>query len=131
MLPADEVYILGDFAFKYPDMQSVYAILDRLNGKKYLVRGNHDKTTKDIKFCNYFEWVKEYAEIDDNGKWVVLFHYPMEDWNGRYRNAYHLFGHIHNNYNDVKKDIPRRFNVGVDVNGFEPKTLDELIEENK
>ena len=126
--PNDEVYFLGDFAFRYPNMNAVYNILDQLNGKKYFIKGNHDKTLKDIKFRSYFEWVKDYAEIDDSGRFVVLMHYPLEDWNGRYRNSYHLFGHIHNNYQDVRANVPRRFNVGVEVNGYEPKTLDELIQ---
>ena len=37
-----------------------------------------------------------------------------------------LYGHVHENMKDIKKH-QRKFNVGVDVNDFEPKTLDELI----
>jgi hypothetical protein len=61
---------------------------------------------------------------------VILFHYPIEEWNGYYRNSYMLYGHVHENMDGIKKH-PRKFNVGVDVNDFEPKTLDELIESNK
>jgi calcineurin-like phosphoesterase family protein len=57
-------------------------------------------------------------------------HYPIEEWDGFFRGSYHLYGHVHNNDNGLRI-IDRRYNVGVDVNDFEPKTLDELIEVNK
>ena len=42
----DEIYILGDFLFKGTGGQA-NAILNTLNGKKYLIRGNHDKFLND------------------------------------------------------------------------------------
>lgn len=128
--PNDDVYILGDMFFKYQDIQQVTNILKLLNGKKHLVRGNHDKFLNSINWRDYFEEVVFYKEIDDNGRMVILFHYPIEEWNGYYRNSYMLYGHVHDNMEEIKKH-PRKFNVGVDVNDFEPKTLDELIENNK
>nr|WP_316619144.1 ATP-binding protein [uncultured Ruminococcus sp.] len=38
----DEVYILGDLAYRYPDIQSVNSCIARLSGIKHLVVGNHD-----------------------------------------------------------------------------------------
>lgn len=128
--PEDEVYILGDMFFKFDDIQQIKDILKMLNGKKHLIRGNHDKFLKQLNWRDYFESVDVYKEIDDNGRMVCLFHYPIEEWNGYYRNSYMLYGHVHENMDDIKKH-PRKFNVGVDVNDFEPKTLDELIKENK
>lgn len=127
----DEVYILGDISYK-SSVQKAVSILKRLNGKKYLIKGNHDKYSfcVDIRTNGQVEWVKDYAEIDDNGRMVVLFHYPIEDWNGQYHGSYHLYGHVHNNDNNYKI-MPRRYNVGVEVIGYEPRTLDELIEMNK
>lgn len=128
--PKDEVYILGDMFFKYTDIQQVKDILKSLNGKKHLIKGNHDKFLKQLNWRDYFESLDLYKEIDDKGRMVCMFHYPVEEWNGYYRNSYMLYGHVHDNMGDIKKHS-RKFNVGVDVNDFEPKTLDELIESNK
>ena len=127
----DSIYILGDFAMRYPDTQSVYRLIEQLNGRKYLITGNHDKLRKDIKFCNYFEYVKNYDEIVDKNRRVILFHYPMEDWNGRWRGSYHLYGHIHNSKQCVHGHVENRFNVCMDVNDFTPVTLDQLIRQEK
>ena len=124
--PNDDVYILGDMFFKYTDIQQVKDILNALNGKKHLIKGNHDNFLKQLRWQDYFEEVVYYKEISDNGRMVCMVHYPSEEWNGYYRNSYMLYGHVHNNECDIKQH-PRKFNVGVDVNDFEPKTLDELV----
>jgi calcineurin-like phosphoesterase family protein len=128
--PSDDVYILGDLVFKATDINEVKDTLKKLNGKKHLINGNHDKFLKQLRWQDYFESFDLYKEINDNGRMVCMFHYPIEEWNGYYRNSYMLYGHVHGNIDDIKKH-PRKFNVGVDVNDFEQKTLDELIEANK
>ena len=67
----DEVVILGDFC--YAGAKEAKEILDQLNGRLYLIVGNHDK------FINYrkekinrFVWMKEYDELHDNGRKVIL-----------------------------------------------------------
>lgn len=59
-----------------------------------------------------------------------MFHYPIEDWYGMYRGSYHLYEYMYNTDNGYKV-IPNRFNVGGDVNDFESKTLDGLIQINR
>jgi calcineurin-like phosphoesterase family protein len=65
----DEVYILGDVAVGGTNGQ-IYEFLKRLNGKKYLILGNHDNRT--IMKCAYlqacFEWIKYHEVFDYNGK---------------------------------------------------------------
>lgn len=41
-----------------------------------------------------------------------------------------VYGHVHDNFANIKYH-PRKLNAGVEVNNYEPKTLDELIEINK
>ena len=127
----DTVYILGDMFFKYQDIDVVKTILKQLNGKKILIRGNHDNFLNQIVWKDYFASVKDYMRINDNGRDVILFHYPIEEWDGYFRGSYHLYGHVHNSDNGTVGVKKNRFNVGVDVNDFEPKTLDELINKNK
>ena len=125
--PSDEVYFLGDFIYK-GSQNEAFNIIKRLNGKKYFIKGNHDKETllMQLKNAGLIEWVDDYKIISDNDRMVVLFHYPIEDWNGQYHGSYHLYGHVHNNDNNYKT-LPRRYNVSVEMIGYEPKTLDELI----
>lgn len=116
--PTDIIYCLGDFCFKCSYIEA-RGIFNQLNGRKILIRGNHDKISEKLPW----DEVYTYKEIDDNKRFVVLFHYPIEEWNGYYRNSYHLYGHTHKDLSEKGN----RFHVGVDTNNFEPKTLDELI----
>lgn len=91
----DEVVILGDFCWK--NGETANELLKKLNGIKMLVCGNHDKNfLKDNRFDkSLFKWIKERAEFSDNGRRVVCSHYPEIFYNGQYRGAYMLYGHIH------------------------------------
>ena len=100
--PEDEVYILGDFSVaKGP---ATNEIAGQLNGKLYLIEGNHDERfLKDKNFDrDRFEWIRPYAEIHDRKRKVILSHYPIVCYNGQYRRGkdgkakvYMLYGHVH------------------------------------
>lgn len=126
--PEDDIYFLGDFAYKISNIDAI-SILKRLNGKKHFIKGNHDKESflNTITENKLVEEVNYYQEINDNGRRVILFHYPIEDWNGQYHGSYHLFGHIHNNKNNYYRIIKNRFNVSIETVNYEPQTLDEII----
>lgn len=97
----DEVVILGDFSLG--GVEETKALLDRLQGKLHLILGNHDRVMESKKMdLSRFEWVKRYAELSDNGRKVVLCHYPVFCYNGQYRldrngnpRTYMLYGHVH------------------------------------
>lgn len=128
----DVVRILGDIAFpkSQDEVDKIIQIVKRLNGNKTLIVGNHDwKLLKNEKFIKLFSSIENYMMVKDNGRKVILFHYPIEEWDGYYRDSIHLYGHVHNN-NVGLKEIKNRYNVSADVIGFTPKTLDELIELN-
>ena len=130
----DEVYILGDFAWK--NAEGLEA-LNELKGKKFLILGNHDKPTEEMK--SRFEWIKEQAVVRDGGDEVVLCHYPIAHWYNQYRGAVHLYGHVHNTndyrafkrYGDICRDMNIPFecyNVGCMIYymGYTPRTLEEI-----
>ena len=99
--------------------------LEKLPWKIFLVTGNDDIfNVRNKEFCKAFEWIRPYAEIRDNGRKVVLFHYPIQEWNGFFRDAYHVHGHVHA---EAIEQIPGRYNACCDVNDFTPQSLDELI----
>lgn len=117
----DEVYHLGDVGLTSPG--TLRKILDKLNGKIYLVRGNHDKSTEACR--ERFEWIKDYYELtitdtdSSQGKQlVILFHYAMRVWNASYYGTYHLYGHSHGQLPDEPTSLS--FDVGVDCHNYAP-----------
>ena len=125
----DMVYILGDVAsvLEEENILNVVNILKILNGKKILIIGNHDRELiKNFKFRKCFVDIKEYARVYDSGKKLVLLHFPMECWEGDKKGVIHIHGHVHK---EPLSKIENRYNVGVDVIGYEPKSLNEIIYE--
>ncbi len=126
----DDVYILGDVANR-TNVEKINDVISRLKGKKHLVVGNHDVVIlKNKKLQNFFVEIKDMIQVKDGDDSIVLCHYPMAEWPGFYRGAYHFFGHIHNNDNDackIMKNIKNAYNVGVDILGFCPKTKNQII----
>ena len=133
----DEIYILGDFCMN-KDPVKAHNIVARLNGAKYLIRGNHDLfLNKYEQFESDFVWIKDYAEITLEQRKFVLFHYPIAEWNGFYKETIHCYGHVHNH--EIAQDTKRQsangaiemtgraVNVGVDVNNFRPISIHEVI----
>ena len=123
----DEVYILGDLSFK-GNVSRINIILRQLLGKKYLIRGNHDKYLDAYQFdkSNYV-WVKDYYELDYNNAKLILFHYPIYEWAHFYRKSAHLYGHNHRPKKPPFEEWGQRsFNVGVDLNEFKPVSIEKI-----
>jgi len=121
----DDIYILGDFIHRGNGIDA-NEILCRLNGRKYLIKGNHDEFLKEKAFNNsLLEFVKDYHVLKYHKKKFVLFHYPILEWDGFFRDSVHLYGHLHNH---TKSHHQRAINVGVDVQDFRPVSIDEVIE---
>ena len=116
----DVVWHLGDFAIRQrPDVMS--ELLARLHGHKQLVAGNNDPSaTKEL---DGWESVQPYLEIEVDDISLVLCHYPFRSWRGMGKGSVNLHGHSHGRM----KPQPRQFDVGVDVWGFRPVTLSEIL----
>ena len=105
--PGDDVVILGDVSLGTAEQTG--ELLHRLNGRLYLIEGNHDHFVRHRKFdASIFRWVKPYVELRDNKRKVVLCHYPVFCYNGQYRRGadgepltYMLYGHVHNTRDEV------------------------------
>jgi len=115
---ADEVWHLGDFARTTAD---VPGLLARLNGVKHLVRGNNDPAGTVA--AEGWSSVQDYAELDVEGRKLVLCHYPFRSWNGQHKGALNLHGHSHGRL----KPMPQQVDVGVDVWAWRPVTLAEML----
>lgn len=153
----DEVYILGDLSIgRAPETEE---IVKRLNGRKFLIIGNHDKFLRDKKFNrNLFIEITPYKEMHDDRRKIILCHYPVFCYNGQYRRfedgspvAYMMYGHVHNTLDQELVDkfieqtrVTQKDNFGEIINipcnmincfcmysDYTPLSLDEWIELNE
>jgi calcineurin-like phosphoesterase family protein len=115
--PDDEVWHLGDFA---RTSRRAGEVLGELNGTKHLVVGNNDPGPE---AAHGWASVQPYAELELSGRRLVLCHYPFRSWNGQHKGALNLHGHSHGRL----KEMPRQFDVGVDVWDYRPVTLERLL----
>ena len=130
----DDVYILGDFCFK--SKKSALWYLKRLNGRKHLIRGNHDSRwmKKEPEALAEFESVEDIGIVRDGKHTLILSHYPMAEWNMYYSGSYMVYGHVHNNMKHICEYAlaeDRALNAGCMINNYMPVTFEELIENNQ
>lgn len=132
----DDVYIVGDFAYR--SATSVKSIVEQLAGRKHLVVGNHDvKWMKTFRPEDYFvEIGHALYNVDEKNRRVWMCHYPCMTWPGaRYESSFHVYGHIHSNKPETFWPVLRTYknalNAGVEINGYMPVTLEELMANNE
>jgi len=118
---SDVVWVLGDFGFKSNTGDDLEEIFYKLRGVKRFVVGNHDeKNPVGMKLpWDNAEQMKGsgtrlpfLVTFRDNGRRAELCHYPLETWKNAARGTLMLHGHSHGS---LKRVIPHRFDVGVDV----------------
>lgn len=133
--PKDILLHLGDFMVKgggrgweEDDLRRAERLRDSIACRRIvLVRGNHDPAGE-RRFDRLFESVDDVvsgrgiAGIEER---IVMFHYPIDQWQGRPNGGFHLHGHVHGH----AARVSRRFDVGVDVaeNAMRPRLLVDLI----
>jgi calcineurin-like phosphoesterase family protein len=71
--PRDKVYVIGDFAFG--PLEKKKLILQKLNGYKILIRGNHDENKEKMLGIGFDE-VYDQLILEIAGEKVLLDHYP-------------------------------------------------------
>lgn len=132
------VFHLGDFAFA--TNRRWREIVEALNGKIYLIMGNHDEGRyPGDKTMEIFEGVYGQLQITIENKKVYLNHYPFLCYGGTYRgdinSVWQLFGHLHLMPNGTSKDteranlcFPYQYEVGVDLNDYKPISWQQVKE---
>lgn len=117
------VFHLGDVSLCAPARTE--SILNRLNGKIYLIVGNHEKsvlrksTTRDR-----FEWIRDKYELKVGKQLIVLCHYAHRVWNKSHHGSWHLYGHSHGSMED--KAWGKSMDVGVDCWDYKPISYTEV-----
>lgn len=142
----DTVYVLGDFCWEKEQNWPKY--LSELSGQKVLLRGNHDPKKFSAAVSRMFVDIKDYKEIDDNGRKVILCHYPIPFHKRGYDpNVFMLYGHVHNTreavlMNELREKIRATCTEGSHRSvgnwyncccsapwmGYTPRTLDEIVD---
>jgi len=140
----DVCYFLGDMGFG-----DVKSVMDRLNGTKILILGNHDKKQQAM-MNQGFDAVMYNSSLYIGGEHVTMTHCPLrgvyredtsgmknsdgtENWHNEAKNhkysvenegQFHLHGHIHSpNKGKSQKILGRQYDVGVPANGYGPVSI--------
>jgi calcineurin-like phosphoesterase family protein len=114
----DLVYVLGDVAFS---RQAFFKYVPQLNGRKVLVRGNHD----DFQCGEYLQYFEDVAGIfKKSGHWFS--HAPIHP--AELRGCKNVHGHVHhatirNHYHEPDE---RYINVCVEACGGYPVEFEEI-----
>lgn len=126
----DTIYHLGDLALG--DKEEFFELSKNLNGKKYLIKGNHDNWSinsyKDMGFI-----VLTNPQIKLKKYKFLLSHVPLSD---KYipQEYINIHGHIHNKYlhdfiyeSEIKNySIKKHVNISCDVTNFMPISIEEI-----
>ena len=117
--PDDEVIIVGDVC--YQNTPQCLALVPSFNGRKTLIRGNHDRVFSDEELKPFFETIIRDGggiELEVSQIPCYVTHYPTQGKPDRFN----LVGHIHMTW----KHQLNMLNVGVDVHHFYPLNLDKV-----
>jgi calcineurin-like phosphoesterase family protein len=93
----DVTYILGDVTM---EKSSPYELLNRLNGVKHVVLGNHDRRQDIKKLLEYVDSVAGMVQY----KGIMLTHCPIHPMELDYRFNKNIHGHIHDKHS-YERDI--------------------------
>lgn len=143
--PQDNLYFLGDVSWYKPDKTA--ELIEQINCKnRFLIRGNHDSWAKDGRCKKLFQGIYDIKQIEDNGKQVILCHFPIMMWPCQHRGAIHIYAHLHNtkeenDYQCFLKELNERiasrdgdrykpiqaYNVGCMLWEYTPVTLNQIL----
>jgi calcineurin-like phosphoesterase family protein len=108
----DKVYHLGDVTMNSKSLD----IMPRLNGRKVLIKGNHD--IQKLKFyIPHFYDIRGSHELNN----YLLTHIPVHE-SQKYRFNANIHGHLH----DSLINDPFYVNVSVEQIGYTPIAFDEI-----
>jgi len=119
--PNDKVYFLGDVVMSRKN--SALKILERLNGEKILVKGNHDQCDAKA-YLEYFKDVRGSHQFEG----LIMTHIPIHS-ESLARWGLNVHGHLHHNVVKMPlSQIPdkRYFNVSMERINFTPISLEEV-----
>jgi calcineurin-like phosphoesterase family protein len=121
--PDDLVLHLGDLSFG--SKPTVMKITRRLNGRKYLLQGNHDRRSKKWFDDVGFTLIKKSFMVDCKEHLLLFTHRPTY---GIPKGTINIHGHIHNTQHFIKhhKNVTH-INVSVEKTDYRPIKIGNLL----
>ena len=146
-------YFLGDMGLCSGELLA--SVVQRLNGKKILILGNHDNKGMYAYYGMGFDFVTYKAQISVGKNILTMSHCPLkgvfredvstmrnyvpernDHWHGEWKygdkysfedfGQFHAHGHIHSpNGGQSTRILDRQIDVGVPGNGYKPVSLSE------
>jgi len=111
----DQVYLLGDVSFY--DLEKTKEILDCLNGKIYLILGNHDRYIN-MELMDRFETISSYPMLFQEV--FLLSHEPV------FLTAESPFCNIHGHIHNRSLESPLYINVSAESIDYTPISFAEV-----
>ncbi|MCM1048541.1 MAG: metallophosphoesterase family protein [Clostridiales bacterium] len=138
----DTVYVLGDVMLKHgledTDFSYGLSVLQELNGRLIIIRGNHDSVNKieEYKGCSNVISAGEaalYLNYPEVGSYhFYLSHYPTLISGKKLKSLktalINLYGHTHQK-EKFYQEYPYMYHVGLDAHDMRPVLLDCVIED--
>lgn len=120
--PTDRVYLLGDIAM---NKQGYMKCVPKLNGRKVLVKGNHDELKLSV-YSQHFDDIRACAAKHG----FIMTHIPIHP-ESLARWKVNIHGHLHYNKVLLPDGTPdtRYQCVSVEHINYTPKLLDEVLHE--
>lgn len=125
----DIVYHLGDVVIN----RRALPIMDRLNGRKVLIKGNHD-IFKLTDYTKYFDDIRAYKVLSKHN--IICSHIPVHP-DSMYRWNLNLHGHLHGGvvkkckWGFFKVEDARYRCLSVEQISYTPVTFDEILKQMK
>jgi calcineurin-like phosphoesterase family protein len=120
----DTCYILGDIAMS-ATKQELIPLIQKLNGIKILIAGNHDRFSVLEYYELGFSSVHGHLKLKYKEQEIYIAHDPA--W-AQIPNTLWFCGHIHNVFRKIRTlSNTLIINVGVDVWEFQPQSIDDLL----
>lgn len=122
----DSVLHLGDLHLT--NFPKAYDFCNRLNGKKYLIRGNHDGNSEKHYNLLGFEVIEPIFKFF-NEIILVFTHQPliMDENHMKNANIWNIHGHIHSKSHPDIHVHSRHINMSVEVINYTPVRLADII----
>ena len=119
--PKDEVWIVGDFAYR--NTKPIEWYVNRMNGTLHLIKGNHDDKGA-WKERHLFASAHEAHYLKYYGVRMYLHHYPCLTWRSSQHGTYHIHGHCHG---DLKAP-GRSIDVGIMCHSYRPISFGQICD---
>jgi len=121
--PHDKIYVLGDLVMK---AKKQIHIMDRLQGKKVLIKGNHDIGELKV-YLPYFYDIRAFHVLDN----FAITHIPIHpDCLGRFRGNIHAHTHQRSmmmlDGDEFRVEDPRYFCVSAEQINYTPIEWNDL-----